>query len=358
MYAASGHLLFARQCELFAQQFDPKRLALEGAAFRIAGRVWVNQGVSLASLSASAAGAVAYGTGADIHSQFVWLDRAGNRVAPWGAASNSLVAAPALSPDSRRLAFGRVVAGNWDLWLMDTRGALSRLTSDPALDFFPIWSGDGRRIIFASTRGASTDLYSKIVDDASAEELLFKSAQSKTPTDVSADGRFVLFTSSDPSTGADIWALPLTGNRTPRPFVQSRFDEGSGQFSPDGKWVAYQSTETGKAEVYLQPFPGPGDRTRVSTDGGQQPRWGRRGQELFYVAGDQWLTTVPVKTDPAGRSVIVGAASRLFRMRLETMSILQQYIVSEDGQRFLMNAPTDSAEPPSIVVILNWKGKP
>jgi Tol biopolymer transport system component len=189
---------------------------------------------------------------------------------------------PSLSPDERRIAFSRVVGSNWDIWLMDMRGAMSRLTSDPALDFNPIWSPDGRQVFFQSARGQGPDLYVRSVADGTPEERLLKTRadQPRAPSDVSADGRVLLYTGSTGTT-SEIWSLPLVGDRTPHSFVKSNFNARDGQFSPDGKWVAYQSDESGRNEIYIQPFHGPGERIQVSAAGGTQVRWGRRSAELL-----------------------------------------------------------------------------
>jgi dipeptidyl aminopeptidase/acylaminoacyl peptidase len=344
---------------LYAQKFDVGRAALDGTAYRVAGPVTVTQGVSLASLSASPAGSFAYGAGSNgFRTQFAWFDRSGNRLENLGTPENTPNAAPALSPDSRQLAFSRFVDGNWDVWLLDMRGVLARVTSDPGLDSFPVWTPDARRIVFSSTQGPSSNMYAQRVNEASPPELLLAGGA---PTDVSGDGRFLLYNSNGSTTQSDIWVLPLEGNRSPHVFVQSSFAERDGQFSPDGKWVAYQSNESGHAEIYLQPFPGPGDRIQVSATGGEQARWARKGSELFYIAGDRRLTAVPVKFRANGQSAEVGTPIPLFRTIFDATTYQrdrQQYAVSDDGQRFLMNIPTDIREPSSIAVVLNWKGRP
>ena len=177
------------------------------------------------------------------------------------------------------------------------------------------------------------------------------------PSAVSPDGSVLLYTrATGPST--DLWYVPLGADRTPHPFVQTTFHERDGQFSPDGKWVAYQSNEAGHFEIYLQPFPGPGDRIQVSAGGGQQVRWARNGSELFYIAADQRLTSVRV-TFGANGKLVLGTPVPLFRTELDSSFLTrQQYVVSPDGQRFLINAATDAIDPPSITLILNWKGTP
>jgi Tol biopolymer transport system component len=360
VYAASGHLLFVRQGDLLAQPFDAPRLALNGVAFRLSGQVAVNPRLSLASLSTSAAGAIAYGTGSIRRTQFTWVDRSGKRLETVGAPDKTPLANPALSPDGREVAFSSVGGGNEDIWLMNMHGAMSRFTSDPAPDSNPIWSSDGRQILFNSYRNGSVGIYSQSIGGGALEQVLLGSwepQEYKYPSDVSTDSRFLLYTKST-GPAFDLWYVPLVGDRTPHPFVQTTFDERDGQFSPDSKWIAYQSNESGHYEIYLKPFPGPGDRIQVSAGGGQQVRWGPRGTELFYVAADQRMTSVPV-TFAASGAAALGRPVALFRTEFETtLQVRQQYMVSADGQRFLINAPTDAIDPPSITLILNWKGRP
>lgn len=358
VYSGSGHLLFVRQGDLFAQPFDARHATLQGTAYRVAGPVMVNQGVSLASLSASPAGAIAYAAGGTgYRTQFAWFDRSGKRLENLGTPDNTPNAAPTLSPDGRQLAFSRIVEGNWDVWLLDMRGALSRVTVDPGLDFSPVWGPDSRRIIFSSNRGRASGTYLQPLHDAGGPSLLVNGGD---PTDVSADGQFLLYNTGGSATQSDIWVLPLQGDRTPRPFVQAPFVERNGQFSPDGKWVAYQSNESGRAELYVQPFPGPGERIQISAAGGEQPRWGRDGA-LYYIAGDRRLVTTSIKPTTDGQPGEAASPTALFRTTFDATSyqlVKQQYSVSADGQRFLMNVPSDVKEPSSIVVILNWTGKP
>ena len=354
VYARSGHLLFPRQGELLAQSFDAARLALEGEAFRVADSVSVNPGISLASLSASASGPIAYGTESIRRTQFTWFDRSGRRLETLGTPDQRGLANPSLSPDGGRIAFSRVVGGNWDIWLIDMQGAVSRLTSARSLDFNPVWSADGRQIFYQSN---NSNIYSRSMTDGTPEQAVLREPTMVYPSDVSPDGSVLLYTrATGPST--DLWYLPLGADRTPHAFVQTAFQERDGQFSPDGKWVAYQSNDAGHVEIYLQPFPGPGDRIQVSAGGGQQVRWARNGSELFYIAADQRLTSIRV-TFGANGKLVLGTPVPLFRTEVDSSFLpRQQYVVSPDGQRFLINAATDAIDPPSITLMLNWKGTP
>ena len=353
VYASSGHLLFARQGELLAQAFDLRRLALEGEPFRVADSVSVNPGISVASLSASAAGPIAYGVDGIRRTQFVWFDRSGKRLENLGTPDQRLLASAALSPDGSRLAFSRVVGANWDVWLIDMHGAVSKVTSALALDFNPVWSPDGRQIYYQSN---NSNIYSRSVADGTAEQLVLREPTMIYPSEVSPDGSVLLYTrATGPST--DIWYVALGADRTPHPFVQTAFQERDGQFSPDGKWVAYQSNDAGHFEIYLQPFPGPGERIQVSAGGGQQVRWSQTGSELFYIAADQRLTSVRA-TFRANGTVVLATPVPLFKTDIDGSFLTrQQYVVSPDAQRFLINTPTDAIDPPSITLLLNWHGR-
>jgi Tol biopolymer transport system component len=354
VYTRSGHLLFPRQGELLAQPFDARRLTLDGEPFRVADSVSVNPGISLASLSASASGPIAYGTDRIRRTQFAWFDRSGRRLETLGTPDQRGLANPSMSPDGTRVAFRRVVGGNWDVWLIDMQGAVSKFTSALSSDWYPVWSPDGQQIFYQTM---ISNIYSRSVTDGTPEQLLLRETTMVYPSDVSPDGSVLLYTRAT-SSSTDLWYVPLGADRTPHSFVQTSFFERDGQFSPDGKWVAYQSNDVGHFEIYLQPFPGPGDRIQVSAGGGQHVRWARNGSELFYIDADQRLTSVRV-TFAANGTLVRGTPVPLFRTELDSSFLTrQQYVVSPDGQRFLINAATDAIDPPSITLILNWKGTP
>jgi Tol biopolymer transport system component len=358
VYAPPGQLLFVRQGTLFAQELDATRIELKGNPLSVAERIALGTvGQGSAAVSASLAGPIVYRTAsASGRRQLIWFDRSGKEIARAGdpVAATEL----SISPDGRRALLGQSINQNFDLWLLDlARGVLSRFTSDPAVDLHATWSPDSRRIAFQSNRKGVYDVYQKAAIGSGSEELLLASAQDKGPTDWSPDGRFLLYTTGDPKTGSDIWALPLDGDRKPFPLVQTNFAEREGQFSPDGKWIAYESNESGRYEIYVQPFPGPGGKVQVSASGGAQVRWRRDGKELFYIALDNRLMAVPIQLASNAQTIGTGAASSLFVTRVGgavSFPFKQQYDVSPDGQRFLMNTVTDEAAAP-ITVILNWK---
>jgi Tol biopolymer transport system component len=362
VYAPSGQLLFIRQDTLFAQNFDLVRLELTGDPYTVA------RGALNGTVSASAGGAVAYrpggGVGPTAPRHLIWFDRSGREIENAGDPVHSGWTTPEMSPDGRRVAMMRTVSGNSDVWLFDLRRrVLSRLTSDAAPDVNPIWSPDGTRIVFSSGRTGVADLWETSATGVGREAPLLATGQSKDAgkgaADFSRDGRFVLYNTVTPNTLADIWALPMAGDRTPFPVVETKATEHHGQFSPDGKWIAYQSDESGREEVYLHPFPGPGARSLISTNGGVQVRWRRDGKELFYVALDGRLMAVPIQLAADGRTFEAGAPVALFLTRLfgiQGLNMRQQYMPSPDGQRFLVDTVTESVESP-ITVILNWKPK-
>ena len=237
---------------------------------------------------------------------------------------------------------------------------LSRFTFDGAPDAYPIWSPDGRRVVFSSNRGI-LDLYEKKASGGGTEELLLATPEFKVPTDWSLDGRFLLYRRDAPNHSFDIWALPMDGNRKPFPVIQTDFDERDGQFSPDGRWVAYESNESGRFEIYVQPFPGPGGKWQMSTNGGAQVRWRRDGKELFYIGLDGQLMAAPFRLASNGQAVEPATPVSLFVTRIPGGALQagfkQQYVVSPDGQRFLINSLTAATASP-ITLILNWKPRP
>jgi eukaryotic-like serine/threonine-protein kinase len=357
---SSGHLLFMRQGALFAQSFDPVRLELSGNPFSVAEHVGNGQDTGM---SVSDAGSIAYRTrSSHIQRQFVWFDRSGQEIRKVGDALSTGLASPSLSSDGQHVVLYRAMNSNTDVWLFETkRGVLSRFTSDVADDVVPIWSPDGGSIVFSSNRQGIHDLYQKSATAGGSEELLLSTAQPKFATDWSPDGRFLLFNSVDSKKGTDIWALRLDGNRKPFQIVQTDSEELNGQFSPDGNWLAYQSNESGRNEIYVQPFPGPGNKWPVSTSGGSQVRWRRDGRELFYVSLDGRLMAVPIQIGPSGATPQVGTPAMLFAPHLggavQRADYRHQYMVSPDGQRFLVATVTEGANSP-ITVIVNWTPGP
>jgi Tol biopolymer transport system component len=348
---ASRHLLYARENTLMAQPFDPDRGRFVGEAFPIAENVFVDPLFSRAAFSASENGVLAYQTGeALLGARFIWYDRTGKELGP--ATSEPLMARGfRLSPDDSRLAANifDLAGGNMDIWVIDLkRGARSRLTFEPTIETSPVWSSDGARIAYSSDRKGQP-LLVKSASGTAGEEILFQSDDAKNPTSWSTDGRFLLFNRTLPKTKTDVWVLPLFGDRKPFPLVQSEFIDRNGQFSPDGRWVAYVSDESGRLEIYVVPFPGPGGKWQVSTGiGGSVPHWSADGRELFYVTGDRDLMTVEVKS---GSEFQASSPKPLFS--LSSLTPVTVFEVSRDGRRFLQGIPREATGSP-VTLVLNW----
>jgi serine/threonine protein kinase len=362
VYSGSGHLLFVRNGTLFGQEFDPATQSLRRTPVPIAEDVAVSGTLVQSAISASATGAIVYRTGAAVgRRRLIWFDRAGSELERLPDGDLSGISNPWSSPDGRRLAVHAMTNGNVDVWILDLpRGVYSRFTSHPAPEALPIWSPDGRHIVFTSLRGGTADLHMKTADGSGTDEPLVTLPGNERPSDWSRDGRMLLFKTSDPSHGSsDIWALPLDDPKKAFVVVGSPADERDAQFSPDARWIAFQSDESGRPEIYVQRFPGPGGKERISNAGGTQVRWRADGKELFYVDTENALTAVPI-TLPSGQGAPdIGTPARLFSARLVQAGLAvarQQYVVSPDGAKFLANT---IEEPPTghITLLLNWKGR-
>jgi Tol biopolymer transport system component len=302
---------------------------------------------------------------AGVPTQLVWFDRSGKQIGVLG--DNARSGHLQLAPDGRRLAVSvfDLAQTSRDIWLFDiARGLRTRFTFHLADEQASVWSPDGSRVVFSSRRRGRLDLYQKASSGAGAEEELLADGLSKSPSDWSSDGRFMLFGVDNSPTDGDLWVLPLFGDRKPFPFLQTQFNELFGGFSPDGRWIAYASDESGRNEVYVTPFPGPGrvrsaaaaletqgGKWQVSTAGGDQPRWRRDGKEIFYLGPDGKLVSAAV--NGAGSAFEVGAVRPLFDTRASGPGFL--YDVSADGQRFLVNTLAEevSASAP-ITLVVNW----
>ena len=239
-----------------------------------------------------------------------------------------------------------------DIWTVSAgRGLRTRVTVDGSDDYSAIWSPEGTEVAFASRRKGSRDLFRKTVSGADREEVLLSDSMDKTPTSWSSDGKFILYSIDDARTGPDVWVLPLTGDRKPRPFLATAADERFARFSPDGRWVAYASSESGRTEIYVTPFPGPGGKQLVSSAGGRFPRWRSDGTELFYQSPDDRLmaAAIVVTSDRAD----VGAVQPLFAMRAPDGLPRDFYDVASDGQRFVLVVP-DERTSTALTLVSNW----
>jgi hypothetical protein len=359
LYTSQGWLLFGSQGKLVARRFDPTTNELSGDPIALANSLATNPlGLFVARpFSASNTGHVVYRVGGPVTTQLTWFDRSGRALGSIATPERADPANPAVSPDGSRVAFDRTLQGNTDIWLVDGE-RLTRLTSDPAVDQFPLWTPRGDRIIFGTTRSGGQSISQKRSRAEGSEEPLFEGPPPvKVPSDVSPDERFLLYFSVDPTTSTDIWVLPLKGGEKPFPFLNTSFAEVWGQFSPDGRWVAYQSNESGLWEIYVRPFPGPGGQWLISTAGGVYPRWASDGKELYYIdpTGRLMAVTIGVKSD----ALEVGKPVALFQPHIlgggaNMIGRNQQYDVAPDG-RFLINVLNDEALNSPLTILLNWK---
>ena len=352
-YAPPGFLLFMRNETLMAQRFDADKLELTGEPFPVAEHVAYNPGLGRGAFSVSENGVLAFRSGGGQIDQPLWFDRGGKQIGSLGVAGIYLNLW--LSPDERRAAVDRSdpQTGTMDIWLFDlARGIPSRFTTDPAGDTNPLWSPDGSRIVWSSSREGVRNLFQKSAGGGGNDEMLFKSSEDKIANDWSADGQFIVYQTSSPKTKWDLWVLPMSGNGQPFPFRQTEFNEEQAKFSPDGKWIIYTSDESGAPEVYVQTFPASEGKWRVSTSGGGQPRWRRDGRELFYIAADRTLMAVDVKL---GATFEAGVPKRLFGTRVVSLTEFRNhYVPTSDGQRFLINSTLEETSGTPINVVVNW----
>ena len=355
--AASGQLLFFRDGTLMTQPFDASRLELLGEPVTVAEHV--GSFLSFGFFSVSTSGVLVYRTGGGAGAlQPTWFDRQGKVLGTAGEPGNYL--ALVLSPDGARAVVRRldpILA----LYLLDfSRGTSTRFTFGSSLDQVPTWSPDGSRIVFASDRSGVFDLYQKPASGAQDEELLLKSSENKYPTNWSRDGRFLLYTASAPkTTKGDLWVLPLEGDKKPFPFLRTEFNSGDGQFSPDGRWVAYVSDESGRNEIYVRTFSpdstaaasAAGGKWLISTGGGEGPRWRGDGKELYYLTPDG-LMAVEIAADPVFQA---GVPKVLFQAPAQGIATSYQWSVTSDGKRFLFVASAAQSRQAAFTLVLNWQ---
>ncbi len=280
------------------------------------------------------------------------MDRSGKELDPVGERGD--YTNPALSPAGDRLAFGLSDprGGKFDVWIRDlARNVNSRFTFGGANNGNPIWSPDGSTIVFRSDRNGTFDLFEKPASGQGEEKILFKSDEVKFATDWSRNGRYIAFSSQGAKTGWDSWALPTFGDRKPFPIVASPFAELNPVFSPDVRFVAYQSNESGSQEIYVQSFPVASGKWQISSTGGSDPSWRADGKELFYRSADQKLMAVEIQ---AGETFKAGIPRPLFAARVRTGAARNKYLASADGQRFLLVAPLGREALIPTTVVLNW----
>jgi eukaryotic-like serine/threonine-protein kinase len=351
-YVATGHLVYGQAGALLAVPFDLKRLQITGSPVPILESVDTDDSSGGVNITFSAQGSLLYvlGGGMFTSSHLVWVDRKG--VQQPIAAPPHPYALPRFSPDGRRVAVN-IQEQNSDIWIYDlARSTLTRITFQPGEDETPAWSPDGVRVAYSSSMfGKPRTIFWRKADGSDAEEPLLASGFHTHLGSFSPDGRFLAYTDYGTDSRGDIWILPLQGDRKPQPFVQTPFSERDPRLSSDGRWIAYTSDESGRDEVYVQTFPGPGGKWQVSTEGGYGAVWARNERELFYRNGNKMMA-VAVSTS-GGFSA---APPRLLFEDEYAQSSRREtnYDVSTDGQRFLMVKSEGKKPPTELHLIVNW----
>ncbi|HTW58351.1 MAG TPA: protein kinase [Terriglobales bacterium] len=355
IYAAPGYLLFVRDNTLMAQRFNLRSLALEGEAKPIADHVAVNTDTWRGIVTASGHGELLYQHGAAAGgSQLVWYDASGKQGEPVVPETADYYW-PLFSPDASKLAVALETNGMADIWVIDlARHTKTRITFGPQYTGEPVWWPDGKSILFSyGSAGAMDSLYRQNADGTgSKEKVLETPGILEYPFSVTPDGRYVAYMRDDlkSTTSWDIWALPMFGDRKPFPVVATNFVDVTPSFSPDGKWLAYANDETGRMEVYIQPFPSGSGRWQVSTAGGVRPNWRKDGKELFFFSTDQIMA---VDVHQNGASLQLGAPHALFKATTVS-GPSGPYTVSADGKKFVMNTVLPQAISEPLTLITNW----
>jgi Tol biopolymer transport system component len=350
---AAGHLLFVRDGTLLAQPFDAERGEASGEPVTVASAVaaWTsNPGMGWFAVSPAGTLASLSGQSATGQVQLAWVDRQGVQVGTVGAPGN--YGQIALSPDERNVALEiRDADGQYDLWVMDVaRGVTSRVTATPGNERDPVWSPDGRSLAFVARRDGQADLRRKGLRASEPETVLTDSPDEDIPESWARDRMlFVRRTAGDEQS---VWALPLAGGSEPEPVLSTGFKVDEPQLSPDGRWFAYVSPESGRDEVYLEPFQREGERVRVSVNGGGQPKWRDDGTELFYTTPGNLLMAVGLKA--IGEQVEVSLPTRLFEIRGLQGTGYDDYAVAADGQRFLVKLSVEQSRKAQLHIVTNW----
>ena len=349
-YAPPGYLLFVRDRTLVAQPFDASALKITGEAVPLAEKIGTDN-VGLARFSVSSNGVLAYRTG-ETGGRLLWRDRSGKELDTLGDPGD--YANPTLSPAGDRLAFNLTDprSGKGDIWIRDlARGVNSRFTLGAGNNVRPVWSPDGAMIVFTSDRGGAFDIYQKSAKGAGEEKLLLHTDEPKSASSWTRDGKYVAYVSRNPKTLFDLWALPTSGEKKPIPIAVSPFNEQSPMFSPDGRYLAYVSNESGRDEIYVQTFPEAGGKWQVSNEGGNDPSWRGDGKELYYRSPDQKLMAVEIR---AGADFQAGVPQALFPIRIRVGVPRNKYTPSADGQRFMIAAPLGRDAMSPTTIVLNW----
>jgi serine/threonine-protein kinase len=360
-YVPAGYLVFVSEATLFAAPFDLASLELTGSPAPVVQDVSWGVSDGGAQYSFSGTGRLAYVRGDRAVPEYpvMWVDRSGRTSPLWEERGS--YANPRLSPDGKRLSLTVLREGNWDIWVYDLERSVStRLTFDEGSDTEQIWSPDGEYIAYSSDQNGPDNLYLKRADGSGDVERLTESGNPEWATSWSSDGRFITYL----TTGAafDLWIVPLDGDRKPEEFLATSFTEQNGAFSPDGRWMAYMSNESGRSEVYVRPFPTRGGKWQVSDGGGGFPRWSGSGHELFYRTDDGIMVA---SVESAGDTFRAGKPQPVFQGTFRGGAAglplagnnFADYDVTADGQRFVMFPAADddgAGQHPHVTFVTHW----
>ncbi|MCG3159448.1 MAG: Protein TolB [Acidobacteria bacterium] len=341
--------------KILAQRFEAEARSIRGDPVTLAERGNRIIAAYYSPLSVGADKWLIYQSAGNPHTQLVWLDRNGKQLSPVG--TPGYFRWLNLAPNGAQVVLERFEpqkVGN-DIWSFDLlRETFARLTSDANSNLFPHWSPDGKHIFFGSNREGFWAIWKKGVNGSDDnEELVFKGeARAIFLNDWSGDGKYIVYMKPDEKTASDLWLLPLSGDRQPKPYLATQFAEQWGKVSPDGRWLVYQSNESDRNEIYVQSFPEPGRKVIVSKGGGLLPRWRRDGRELYYIAPDDKLMAVSVET---GANVAVGTPVALFDVgSYGRRNNRYVYDVSADGQKILLLRPLEDATTRPLTLVQNW----
>ena len=350
-YAEPGYLIYVLDGMLVAHPFDAGKGELTGEPMPLADNVG-SSAVGLADFSAAADGTLVFRSGESGGRRLLWYDRAGVELGT--VAEGSEFRNTCLSPDASKVVSGIAddESGNRDLWIHDLdRGVASRFTFDPATDSNPLWSPDGKQIVFSSTRNEKRGLYLKDASGVGSAELLLEVEDGASPNSWSSDGKFLLYNTRGAETSWDIWALPMDGTAEAFPVLHSEFAEVRPNFSPDGQWFSYGSSESGRFEIYVRQFPGPGGQWQVSTDGGSESAWSADGREIIFIDAAGNLSVVEVET---GATFTAGLPEVLFDPAVFPTLQRNRYLATSDGEQFLVLATMSGESIRPTTVVLNW----